>query len=102
MYSLGLRFSSGASDVRIMYSLSRRCIMKGSQARPDSIQTTLSLGKRSGRPLITQLVMWTMLQSTNDSACIDEEAVELRHRRRRPSMSPAWKASGMPRSSSIA
>ena len=57
MYSLGGLFRFGASDDRIMYSLSSRCIMNGSQDRPDSIQTTGSLGNRSGRPLITQLVI---------------------------------------------
>ena len=31
-----------------MYSLSSRCIMNGTQARPLSIQNTFSFGKRSG------------------------------------------------------
>ena len=44
-----------------MYSLSSRCIMNGTQASPLSIQITLSLGKRSGRPLMIQLVRCTML-----------------------------------------
>ena len=35
MYSEGFILSSGASEVRIMYSLSSRCIMKGIQAQPD-------------------------------------------------------------------
>ena len=61
MYSPGSFFSAGHSDERIRYSLSSRWIMNGSHARPLSIQITLSLGKRSGMPLSTQLVMWTML-----------------------------------------
>ena len=44
-----------------MYSLSSRWIMNGSQASPLSIQITFSFGKRSGSPLMIQLVMWTML-----------------------------------------
>ena len=44
-----------------MYSLSSRWIMNGSHASPLSIQITFSFGKRSGRPLMIQLVMWTML-----------------------------------------
>ena len=38
---------------------------------PLSIHITLSLGKRSGRPLITQLVMWTMLNHMKPSACTE-------------------------------
>ena len=56
MYSLGGRLSMGASHTRIMNSWSSRCMMKGTQASPLSTQTSLSFGKRSGRPLITQLV----------------------------------------------
>ena len=37
-------------------------MMNGTQASPLSIQITFSFGKRSGMPLITQLVMWTMLK----------------------------------------
>src|SRR5579863_744794 len=44
MYSLGRRFKSGASELRIRYSLSSRCIRNGTQARPLSIQITLSFG----------------------------------------------------------
>ena len=51
-----------------MYSLSSRWIMNGSQASPLSIQITLSLGKRSGSALMTQLVMCTMLYKTKPSA----------------------------------
>src|ERR1041384_6251093 len=64
----GSFFSAGASDERIMYSLSSRWIMNGSHASPDSIQITLSLGKRSGSAFSTQLVMWTMLYQTKPSA----------------------------------
>ena len=56
MYSLGRRLSSGASDDRIMYSESSRCIRNGTHASPLSIHSTLSLGKRSGSPLMIQLV----------------------------------------------
>ena len=52
---------AGASEERIMYSLSSRCIMNGSQASPLSIHSTFSFGKRSGSPLMTQLVMWIRL-----------------------------------------
>ena len=61
MYSLGLRLSSGASEERIMYSESSRCIRNGIQASPLSIHITLSLGKRSGSPFMIQFVMWMML-----------------------------------------
>ena len=55
-YVQGPRLSAGASHTRIMNSWSRRCMMKGTQASPLSTHTSLSFGKRSGRPLITQLV----------------------------------------------
>ncbi len=42
-----------------------RCIMNGSHASPFSIQMIFSFGNRSGIPLMTMLVMWTMLNSTN-------------------------------------
>ncbi len=44
-----------------MYSWSSRCIRNGTQARPDSIQITGSLGKRSPMPLMTQFVQCRML-----------------------------------------
>src|SRR5713101_4639087 len=99
MYSLGRRLSSGHSDVRIMYSESSRCMRKGTQASPLSIQITLSLGKRSGMPLSTQLVMWIMLKCTNDSECMpikrlicaNEGSLQVK---------PAWKPSGLPTSCS--
>src|SRR5437588_260302 len=71
MYSLGGRLSSGASEVRLRYSWSRRCIRNGTHASPLSTQITFNPGKRSGRPLISQLVMCTMLQCTNEIACIE-------------------------------
>ena len=71
MYSLGRRLRWGASDERIRYSLSSRCCMNGTQASPDSIHSTGSLGKRSGRPLMIQLVRWTILHNTNEMACIE-------------------------------
>ena len=61
MYSLGKRLSAGASHERIMYSWSSRCIRNGTHARPLSTQTCLSLGNRSGNPLMIQLVMWIRL-----------------------------------------
>ena len=69
MYSLGLRLSSGASDVRIMNSLSSRCIRNGTQASPLSIQIVLSFGNRSGMPLISQLVMCSMLHQVKPRLC---------------------------------
>src|SRR5579883_1243180 len=56
MYSLGRRLSSGASDDRIIYSESSRCIRNGTQASPLSIHTTFSFGNRSGSPLMIQFV----------------------------------------------
>ena len=61
MYSLGSLFSIGASQDRIWYSWSSRCIRYGIQASPLSIQSTFSFGKRSGSPLMIQLVMWIRL-----------------------------------------
>src|SRR6476660_7208337 len=97
MYSLGLRLSSGHSDVRIMYSESSRCITNGTQARPLSIQITLSLGKRSGRPLSTQLVMCTMLKCANDSACMPMKRLSCANDGS-DHVKPAWKPSGLPSS----
>ena len=39
--------------------------------RPLSIHITLSFGKRTGRPLMTQLVMWIMLNHMKPSACTE-------------------------------
>ena len=52
-----------------MYSLSKRCIMNGTQASPLSIHITLSLGKRSGSPFTIQLARFTMLNTVKPSAC---------------------------------
>src|SRR5262249_46736926 len=71
IYSLGGLRSSGASDERIMNSEPSRCMRNGTQASPLSIQITLSRGKRSGSPLISQLVRCTRLKWTNDSACME-------------------------------
>src|SRR5713226_6166620 len=70
MYSLGTRLSSGASDGRIRYWSSRRCMRNGTQASPLSTQIDFNFGKRSGMPLQIQLVMWTMLHHTKPSACM--------------------------------
>src|SRR5216683_5910083 len=70
IYSLGTRLSIGASDGRIRYWSSSRCIRNGTQASPLSTQIDFSFGKRSGIPLQIQLVMWTMLHHTNPSACM--------------------------------
>jgi hypothetical protein len=61
MYSLGSRLSIGASQVRIWYSWSSRCIRNGIQASPLSIHSTFSFGNRSGNPLMIQLVRWIRL-----------------------------------------
>ena len=71
MYSLGSFFRPGASDERIRYSLSRRCIMNGIHATPLSVQMTSSFGNRSFRPCMTQLVRCTIEHSTNEIACIE-------------------------------
>src|SRR5271163_4397963 len=70
MYSLGSRRSCGASDGRIMYPSSSRCIRNGTQASPLSTQIGLSLGKRSGMPVRIQLVAWIMFDQTKHSACM--------------------------------
>ena len=71
MYSHGSFLRAGHSDVRIMYSLSKRWIMNGIQASPLSSQITLSFGKRSGSALMIQLAMCTMLYQTKPSACTE-------------------------------
>ena len=70
IYSLGSFFRFGASDDRMRYSLSRRCIMNGTQATPLSVQMTSRLGKRSFSPCITQFARCTMLHKTNEIACM--------------------------------
>ena len=84
-----------------MYSLSRRWIRNGTQARPLSIQITLSLGKRSGSAFITQLDRCSMLKKVKPSACTtikrfdSEKDCSCQEK-------PPWKASGRPRSSNMA
>ena len=68
MYSLNFIFNIGASLLRMRYSLSKRCIMNGTQARPDSIQMIFSFGKRSGKPFMIQFAMCIMLWNTKPSA----------------------------------
>src|ERR1700716_962860 len=97
MYSLGLRLSSGHSDVRSLYSELSRCMANGIQASPLSIQITLSLGKRSGRPLSTQLVIWIMLKCANDSACMPMKRLSCANDGS-DQVKPAWKPGGLPRS----
>ena len=98
MYSLGGRLSSGASEVRFRYSRSRRCIRNGTHASPLSTQITLSRGNRSGSPLISQFVMWTMLQCTKEIACIERKRFIV-FIQSSSHVGPAWKASGSPVSS---
>ena len=92
------RLSSGASEVRLRYSWSRRCIRNETDARPLSTQMTLSLGNCLGNPLISQLVRWTMLQCTNEIACIERKRfIVFIHSSSH--VGPAWKARGRPVSS---
>ncbi len=65
-----------------MYSWSSRCIRNGIQARPDSIQITGSLGKRSPRPLITQLVQLSTLYQVKPSAWAEMKRLQLAKRAR--------------------
>ena len=58
--------------------------MKGTQASPLSTQTSLSLGKRSGRPLMTQLVRWMSDVVHERKRVHGYEAVELQERRVAP------------------
>src|SRR3954463_796867 len=93
MYSLGGALSSGASDVRLRYSWSSCCMRNGTHASPLSTQITFRRGKRSGSPLTNQLVMWTMLQCTNEMACIERKRfIVFIHASSH--VGPAWKASG--------
>ena len=82
-----------------MYSESSRCITNGTQASPLSIQITLSLGKRSGRPLSTQLVMWIMLKCANDNACMPMKRLSCANDGS-DQVKPPWKPRGLPRSCS--
>src|ERR1700758_4074056 len=98
IYSDGFFFKSGASDGRSMYSWSSRCIRNGIQARPDSIQITGNLGKRSDKPLITQLVQLSTLYQVKPSACADRKRLQLANAGS-PQFTPEWKAMVRPRSS---
>jgi len=83
------------------YSWSRRCIAKGTQARPDSIQIVFSPGNRSGMPLTIQLVRCVRLHVTNDIECTERNRfmVEVMVS---PQVGPAWNPMGSPRRSSSA
>jgi len=59
MYSLGFRLSNGASEVRIMNSLSKRLHHERNQASRSRSSMVLSLGKRSGIPFTSQFAMCT-------------------------------------------
>ena len=82
-----------------MYSWSSRCIRNGTQASPDSIQITGSLGKRSPMPLITQLVQWRMLYKVKPSACTERKRLQLAKIGSPPQFGPEWNDSTRPRSS---
>ncbi len=56
MYSDGARFRCGVSCFSRFHSLSSRQASDGSQAKPDSISTSLKFGMRSNTPSITRLV----------------------------------------------
>src|SRR5260221_3414288 len=98
MYSDGFFFKSGASEGRSMYSWSSFCIRNGTQARPDSIQTTGSLGKRSPMPLITQFDRLTMLYQLKPSACATRKRLQLL-KIGSPQFRPEWDGLTRPRTS---
>src|SRR4051812_22445190 len=81
-----------------MYSWSSFCIRNGTQARPDSIQTTGSLGKRSPMPLMTQFDRLTMLYQEKPSACAVRKRLQLL-KIGSPPFGPEWNDSTRPRSS---
>ena len=81
-----------------MYSWSSRCIRNGTQARPDSIQTTGSLGKRSPMPFTTQLVRCRMLYQVKPSACTEMKRLQLL-KIGSFQFGPEWNESTRPRSS---
>ena len=81
-----------------MYSWSSFCIRNGIQARPDSIQSTGSFGKRSPRPLMTQLVRCRMLYQLKPSACTARKRLQLL-KIGSPQFGPEWNDSTRPRSS---
>src|SRR5439155_11794295 len=94
----GSFLSSGHSEERSIYSWSSRCITNGIQARPDSIQITGSLGKRSPMPLITQLVRCSTLYQVKPSACTERKRLQLL-KIGSPQFGPEWNESARPRSS---
>src|SRR5215468_7284871 len=98
MYSDGFFLSSGASDGRSMYSWSSFCIRNGTQASPDSIHTTGSLGKRSHIPLITQLVQCRMLYQLKPRACTERKRLQVL-KIGSAQFGPEWNDSTRPRSS---
>src|SRR6201988_1846118 len=98
MYSDGFFLSNGASDGRSMYSWSSFCIRNGTQARPDSIHTTGSFGKRSPMPLMTQLARLTMLYQEKPSACAFRKRLQIL-KIGSPQFGPEWNDSTRPRSS---
>src|ERR1700691_5336093 len=98
MYSEGFFFKSGASDGRSMYSWSSRCIRNGTQARPDSIQITGSLGKGSPMRLTTQFVQCSTLYQEKPSACAAMKRLQLL-KIGSPQFGPEWNDSTRPRSS---
>ena len=81
-----------------MYSWSSFCIRNGTQARPDSIQTTGSFGKRSPMPLMTQFDRLTMLYQVKPSACATRKRLQLL-KIGSPQFGPEWNDSTRPRSS---
>src|SRR6202023_3378624 len=95
MYSLGFFLSTGASEGRIMYSWSSRCIRNGTQARPDSIQTTGSFGKRSPMPLMTQFVQCNTLYQVKPSAWAERKRLQLL-KIGSPQFGPEWNDSTRP------
>src|SRR5680860_1667450 len=98
MYSLGSFFSNGASDVLIMYSASSRCIRNGRNVTPLSIQTALRPGKRSGMPLMVQLVRWTMLYSVRPMPWAERNLLNCSVSRS-CQLYAEWKAIGLPNAS---
>src|SRR6267154_453905 len=98
MYSDGFFFKSGASDGRSLDSWSSFCIRNGTQARPDSIQTTGSLGKRSPMPLMTQLVQCRILYQLKPRACTERKRLQVL-KIGSAQFGPEWNDSTKPRSS---
>lgn len=68
----------------------------GIQANPLSIQMVFREGNRSGSPLMTQLVIWTMLQWAKVRACTEMKRFMVRTHWSASQVGPAWKAMGWP------